>query len=62
MKIRKAIKLAEDGKKLRRPTWHKDAYVAAREGSVMDFYFKGCITNAKFTVNDLLADDWEVVE
>lgn len=63
MKIRKAMKLAWEGSKVRRQAWDSGLYCVMYN---MDVVFWNEVGDPEedcyLDVNDILADDWEVVE
>lgn len=62
MKIRKAIKLAKDGKKIARKFWDDGTYCTSSGGPVHVYLGGKPTLEATLWCVDILADDWEVVE
>lgn len=63
MKIRKAVKLANEGKKIRRPGWCSGIRLVVGRYGEIEFYEDGQpVKDVALYYFDILADDWEVVE
>lgn len=62
MKIRKAIKMARRGFKIARPTFDELAYFFVEDEQIMLSFNGDLEEGARFSVEDILANDWEVVE
>ena len=67
MNFIEAVRLAKEGKKIRRPTWKKDEWYISVMGGIYDNEL--CWTTLKDRtvrympmVESILANDWEVVE
>lgn len=63
MRIRRAVRLAWEGKKLRRPKWDIGLH-CVNEGRDIVFYSESgeLQEDCYLDINDLMAEDWQVVE
>lgn len=59
MNFKEAYKVMQAGKKIRRPDWEEYKYYSLIED---DIYFVGKIIVQCVTIEDSLADDWEILQ
>jgi len=64
MKIRKAMKLANEDKRVRRPGWFAGLYCVSEGDDIVFVDERTGFRKKEFelTISDILANDWEVVE